>query len=126
MISFKHRQNLTKWTLLLVWWVVGVCLANNIGFIQSCLLEYSEDGAVAQTLMQATDSGEETASKCELSEHLINLDQHHIADQAVLVYTIALALILWLLSTTPYFPPFTEPILHKGRRVHLNICVFRE
>ena len=126
MMSFKHRHKLTHWTLLLVWWVIGVCLVNNIGFIQSCAAEYSKSGVITQTVQHSDDGSSETKSKCDLSEHLINFDQHHIADHAIVVYTIALALILWLLSTTPYFPPFTEPILHKGRRVHLKICVFRE
>ncbi|WP_146154770.1 hypothetical protein [Photobacterium leiognathi] len=72
-------------------------------------------------------SNSEANDKCHLSEHLINFDQHQLDNHHVIVSFLAfIAIVILLTSSPPYFPPFTEPIFAKGRRTHLQICVFRE
>lgn len=123
MISTKHRTKLTGISLLLVWWVIAICLVNNISYILNCAEQFQDSSVVS---VQKYEDASDDVSKCDLSEHLVNLEQHHLVDMPAIVSFIAVALILWLLSSTNYFPPFTEPILRQGRRVHLAICVFRE
>ncbi|MGF1833729.1 copper resistance protein [Photobacterium sanguinicancri] len=125
----KQKQNkLTKLTLLLVWWVICVCLANNIGLLGTCSVKYNAVSHSAQQSQQSQQSQQDAddQDKCELSEHLINFEQHQVAEYALIMQFVILVLILWLLSIPNYHPPFTEPILHKGRRLHLTLCVFRE
>ncbi len=139
MLSSRNQHKLTRSALLLVGWVICVCLASNMSLIQVCKVAYANSdsaiSAVAQVskadggdaINKATQPKSDSSNdKCELSEHLINFDHHQVNDQAIFMYFVLLTIVLWLLSTVPYFPPFTEPILHKGRRIHLKICVFRE
>ncbi|EAQ53387.1 hypothetical protein CWO07_13625 [Vibrio splendidus] len=111
-----------------------------MSFIQGCKVNYDNSDSAISTAVQAnkiSDGGVfidgasqsqdgQSVQKCELSEHLINFDHHQVNDQAIFTYFILVVVVLWLLSTVPYFPPFTEPILHKGRRIHLKVCVFKE
>ncbi len=140
MISSRNTHQLTRSALLLVGWVICFCLASNMSFIQGCKVNYeNSDSAISNALQvnKIDDGGgfikgasqsqdDQSVHKCELSEHLINFDHHQVNDQAIFTYFILVVVVLWLLSTVPYFPPFTEPILHKGRRIHLKICVFKE
>jgi len=140
MISSRNTHQLTRSALLLVGWVICFCLASNMSFIQGCKVNYDNSDSAISTAVQAnkiSDGGVfidgasqpqdgQSVQKCELSEHLINFDHHQVNDQAIFTYFILVVVVLWLLSTVPYFPPFTEPILHKGRRIHLKVCVFKE
>ncbi|MGD8172732.1 copper resistance protein [Vibrio sp. TRT 21S02] len=129
MNTSRQRHRFTKWSLALVWWVICVCLANNIGLLNACPVKYQDDNQVIQQVLQNDDqvtNNTDIADKCSLSEHLINFDQHQVADHALIMQILALVLILWLLSTSEYRPSPTTPTLYKGRRLHLQLCVFRE
>lgn len=124
MFVAKRKQNeLTKLTLLLVWWVICVCLANNIGLLSACSAKYNNTHQAVEQLNQSAD---DHYAKCDLSEHLINFEQLQIAQYALVMLFFAFALCLGLLASFHSLPLFTEPILHKGRRLHLTLCVFRE
>lgn len=119
-MSFIHRrQSKFKLSLLLVGWVIVVCLAQNTGIVNVCSVDYIGENI---TTSQSQSDEEE---KCDLSEKLLSAHQHQIDSEALIGFMFALILISWLLATPNQFPPFTEPIVHK-RRVHLQICVFRE
>lgn len=139
MFSSRNQHKLARSALLLVSWVICVCLASNMFLIQVCKVVYANNESTIPAVAQVSNADGDDAinkvtqpnddsfnDKCELSEHLINFDHHQVNDQAIFMYFVLLTIVLWLLSTVPYFPPFTEPILHKGRRIHLKICVFRE
>ncbi len=142
MLSSRNTHKLTRNALLLVGWVICFCLASNMSFIQGCKVNYGNSDSAISTVLQANNIGDgsgfidgasqsqskdgQSVHKCDLSEHLINFDHHQVNDQAIFTYFILVVVVLWLLSTVPYFPPFTEPILHKGRRIHLKVCVFKE
>ncbi|MDA0147114.1 copper resistance protein [Vibrio sp. LaRot3] len=93
-----------------------------MGLFSSCPAKQSAD----YTVVDVSASTDDLSQECQLSEHLINFDQHQIMDFALIMQIIALAIILWLLTSTGSLSSATEPILHKGRRIHLKLCVFRE
>ncbi|MUK76700.1 copper resistance protein [Aliivibrio fischeri] len=127
MKSAFYRHDFFRWPLILVCWVIFVCAANNIGLLSSCSLPL--DSSVSDTVQQASGTQQDKnglGDKCELSEHLIHFEQHQVGDHALIVQIFTVLLVIGLCLLFSYTSSFTEPILHKGRRVHLKLCVFRE
>ncbi len=119
MSFIRRRQSAFRLSLILVGWVILVCLAKNTGIMNLCSINYLDDSI---TVSQPFEVDED---KCDLSEQLLCAHQHQMDSPALISFVFVLAFISWLLATPNNFPPFTEPIVHK-RRVHLQICVFRE
>lgn len=122
--SMNRKLNkLTKWSLLIVWWVIAICLAKNIGLLDSYAVKYSSEQHSMQ-LVKTPAQG--FGEKCHLSEHLVNFEHCQVQHYAILTQVFTLGLILWLLSTPVRQLNFTEPIFRKRRRLHLKLCIFRE
>lgn len=119
----RNLNKLTKWSLLIVWWVIAVCLAKNIGLLDSYAVKYSSEQQSVQLVKKPSEGFGE---KCHLSEHLVSFDHCQVHDHAIMVQVFTLGLILWLLCAPVSSLNFTEPISRKRRRIHLRLCVFRE
>lgn len=95
--------------------------------MSSCSLPL--DSSVSDTVQQVSETQQDKnglGDKCELSEHLIHFEQHQVGDHALIVQIFTVLLVIGLCLSFSYTSSFTEPILHKGRRAHLKLCVFRE
>lgn len=125
-MKFVDREKSARLSLALVCWVVLLCLGQNVGAVSACELKYQAIQNVAQDSVQRVNSDQDGVSKkCDLSEHLIQVQQHHLDDVVVTGFIFAFVLIAWLLTYYVSFQRFTEPIPYKGR-LHLTFCVFRE
>ncbi|OAN13241.1 hypothetical protein A3K86_16425 [Photobacterium jeanii] len=139
-IAQRKQTQFTNLTLLLVWWVIGVCLANNMGLLSGCTQSLSHTESVQKVTSvgyvsvnhhaidtaAAQHDSKGLSTKCDLSEHLITFEQLQVAQYALLTLLVALILVIGLRSAFHSLPIFTEPILQQGRRLHLTLCVFRE
>ena len=122
-----HRHDFFRWPLILVCWVIFVCAANNIGLLSSCSLPLGESVSNSAQQVQAEQQDKNgLTDKCDLSEHLVHFEQHQVGDHALIMQIFTVLLVIGLLLSFSYTSLFTEPILHKGRRLHLKLCVFRE
>ncbi len=133
MFKFYDKQRISKSALFIVGWVICICLATNMNIFHGCKAQFQDNNQSTIVSAYSSDSNldnnsnSKASDKCHLSEHLINFDQHQFDNHHVIVSFLAfIAIVILLTSSPPYFPPFTEPIFAKGRRTHLQICVFRE
>ncbi|WP_318418821.1 hypothetical protein [Photobacterium leiognathi] len=132
MFKFYNKQRISKSALFIVGWVICICLATNMNIFHGCKAQFQDNNQ--STIVSAdgshldldSSSNSEASDKCHLSEHLINFDQHQFDNHVIVSFLAFIAIVILLTSSPPYFPPFTEPIFAKGRRTHLQICVFRE
>lgn len=127
MKSAFHRHKSFRWPLILVCWVIFVCAANNIGFLNSCSLPLTDSASAS--VQQGSKVEQDTnglSDKCELSDHLVHFEPHQVGEHVLIVQIFTVLLVIGLLLSFSYTSLFTEPILHKGRRLHLKLCVFRE
>ncbi|PQJ83072.1 copper resistance protein [Aliivibrio sifiae] len=122
-----YRHKFLRWPLILVCWVIFVCAANNIGLLSSCSLPLNDPASNSvQQKLDAEQGKNGLTDKCELSDHLVHFEQHQVGEHVLIVQIFTVLLIIGLLLSFSYTSLFTEPILHKGRRLHLKFCVFRE
>lgn len=122
-----YRHKFLRWPLIFVWWVIFVCAANNMGLLSSCSLPLGESVSNSAQQVQAEQQDKNgLTDKCDLSEHLVHFEQHQVGDHALIMQIFTVLLVIGLLLSFSYTSLFTEPILHKGRRLHLKLCVFRE
>ena len=73
----------------------------------------------------ASDSHDDSGSKCSSSEHLINIFALNL-ESAIPMFVLALVIVAIILqqSRTPHL--FTEPISYYGVRRHVVFCTFQE
>lgn len=98
-----------------------------MGLLSSCSLPLGESVSNSAQQVQAEQQDKNgLTDKCDLSEHLVHFEQHQVGDHALIMQIFTVLLVIGLLLSFSYTSLFTEPILHKGRRLHLKLCVFRE
>ncbi len=114
MLTQINTQLTAKGFLLLVCLVVSICLSQNSGWTNICVVD---DGAVQ-------DKDDQLNQKCQLTEQLLKT-QIPSFEQG-LIFVSLLLLLLWFWSARILqAPPPRDPIPPPRRR-HLTFCVFRE
>jgi len=134
MYSGRNNQYIAKWSLLLVWLVIVVCLGQRAGFISMCSLNADSRQAVTSAAISDISDLSSTHSianntsladkPCEMSDHLLQAHQQPF-DYGLLYFSILCWLPIWLYRSQYRIPVATEPI-PPSRRLHLTLCVFRE
>ncbi|KDM93495.1 hypothetical protein [Photobacterium galatheae] len=125
MLYFFRRQPFVYWAFVLTAWVMFVCLTKNIGAVSLC-----PEQSVLHSQVKATETAEHEApgadvGTCELSSKLIQM-KFQLHDFVFLPAVFLILLIAGLFGASRISPPcFREPKVPK-RRIHLQLCTFRE
>jgi hypothetical protein len=138
-MSFGVRNHrIAKWSLVMVWLVIVVCLGQRAGFISSCPMSadnrsseaslFNDQHANAE-LVSTTNTNDSsidgaTAKQCDMTDHLLQVHQHSF-EHALIFISLLIVVFAWLSTMQYRIPVLTEPI-PPTRRLHLTLCVFRE
>ncbi|MDO6707413.1 hypothetical protein [Photobacterium sp. 1_MG-2023] len=120
----QHPTN-ARYALMLTLWVILVCLTKNLGLLSMCPNGGAAIQHVAMVQQDAKTSEATSASECELSSQLVQMQWQQL-DLFFLPVLGLLLLIAGLFGASRISPPpFREPKVPK-RRLHLQFCTFRE
>ncbi|CAM4447589.1 hypothetical protein [Vibrio agarivorans] len=120
-MTFDHNTK-TKFSLILVGWVVLLCLAKNMGVSHAgCPMQVKGDHSAELELAEHS----EVSEHCELSGKLLQQQFSQLEWVALFSFAIVLAIVAWLKALPNPTPHFTEPIGYPVR-LHARHCVFRE
>jgi len=119
-LQYKN-QTLASWSLLLVAIVLFVCTSQNLGKSSLCPLTPHLDS----TEQVASDTQDDSGSKCSSSEHLINVFVLNL-ESAIPLFILALVIVAVILQQTRTSHLLTEPISYYGVRRHVAFCTFQE
>lgn len=138
-MSFGVRNHhIAKWSLVMVWLVIVVCLGQRAGFISSCPMSadnrsseaslFNDQHANAELVSTANTSDSSidgaTDKQCDMTDHLLQVHQHSF-EHALIFISLLIVVLAWLSTMQYRIPVLTEPI-PPTRRLHLTLCVFRE
>jgi hypothetical protein len=138
-MSFGVRNHrIAKWSLVMVWLVIVVCLGQRAGFISSCPMSADNRSSEASIINEKTASSKwgstantsdsnidgATDKQCDMTDHLLQVHQHSF-EHALIFISLLIVVLAWLSTMQYRIPVLTEPI-PPTRRLHLTLCVFRE
>jgi len=138
-MSFGVRNHrIAKWSLVMVWLVIVVCLGQRAGFISSCPMSADNRSSEASIINEKTASSKwgstantsdsnidgATDKQCDMTDHLLQVHQHSF-EHALIFISLLIVVLAWLSAMQYRIPVLTEPI-PPTRRLHLTLCVFRE